>query len=196
MKLFWGLFTFAAAVSAGPVLVTNPVSLTGSGTWSFSFIDGEAAQFASASGSNGVDSVSFSYNSDCAGAGTPSIWVTVNGGCATASSIGASIDGVSSPLFSVQLGGSGSGVLNLYNSSNQLVASADLIGWVNVVHLAYDGPPSDPDMSGDGAFAIAAVPDAPSMSGDGTLATSAVPDAPSWLTTLAGLAWLLKRRSN
>jgi hypothetical protein len=177
MKPRFALFAFSVAASAGPILVTDPISLTGSGTWSFSFIGGEMIQSASASGNNGADSAGFSYISDCAGAGGPSVEVSVNGGCAVATGMGAEIDDVFSSLFSIQLGAGGTGLLELYDSNHDLLASADVIGWINVTTLVYNGPPGDPGMSGDGAFAIAAVP-----------------EPPTWLPLLLGMAWLIKRR--
>jgi hypothetical protein len=99
MKPLFALFVFAAVASAGPILITDPIFLTGSGTWSFSFIGGDMVQSASASGSNGVDSASFAYSSDCAGAGSPSVGVNVNDGCASAIGIGAAIDDVFLAIF-------------------------------------------------------------------------------------------------
>jgi len=148
-----------AVASASPITVTNPIPLTGSGSWTSAF-PGIEMTSASASGSNGVDFASFGYTSDCAGAGSPSVAVTVNGGCAVTIGFGADIDGVQSDFFSVELfADTGIGLLDIYDSSHDLLASADLIGWIDVTSIVESGPSEDLAQDVDGTFAIVSAPE-------------------------------------
>ncbi|MGA2715302.1 MAG: hypothetical protein ABSG41_19550 [Bryobacteraceae bacterium] len=171
------VLAFTAVACASPITVTNPIPLTGSGSWTSAF-PGIEVTSASASGSNGVDFASFSYTSDCAGAGSPSVGVTVNGGCGMATGFGADIDTVQSDFFSVDLfADTGTGLLDIYDSSDDLLASADLIGWINITSIVESGPPGNPAQDVDGTFAI-----------------TPAPEPKTYLTLGFGLIWIVKFR--
>jgi hypothetical protein len=152
------LLALAGSSWGAPFIAANPIPVAGSGTYSFDGLDSSAFQHVFASGSNGVDSVSFGYNSSCPGAGTPSMGVSVLGSCAIAGPAAVLNGTIFSNIFSVQVA-NGTGLIRLYDSSFVLIASADLIGWVNPTSLTYTGPPTSPTLSGFGAFDILAVPE-------------------------------------
>jgi hypothetical protein len=131
---------FASAALATPITVTNAIPLTGNGTWYSDPLDMGGITSVSAGGINGIgDGVEFSYTSECLGAGGPGISLPMASplsGCAHGTAV---LDGVYSLYFSAFLSGS-TGSVTLFDSGGNILASADITGYVNVTSEVYSGP--------------------------------------------------------
>lgn len=150
---FFLLLALSVAASANPIMAGAAIPLTGGGFWYSDPADMIGNQSVSAGGDNGVDSVSFSYTSTCLGAAGPNISVsTLAIGCAYGTAL---LDGVSSSYFSAFVSG-GTGSIDVFDSGGDLLASADLIGWINVTSISYSGLG---DRIVNGTFIISPVPE-------------------------------------
>jgi hypothetical protein len=130
---------FTSAALATPIMVTNAILLTGSGTWYSDPFDMGAITSVSAGGINGIgDGVQFSYTSECLGAGGPVISLSLaspSSGCAHGTAV---LDGVYSLYFSAFLSGS-TGSVTLFDSGGNILASADITGYINVTSEVRSG---------------------------------------------------------
>lgn len=129
----WPLFLVSAITLAGPI---GPIPVTGSGYFS-SDNTFDLQTSLSFSGSSGGDSVSLGEVDNFEA-------MRGNGGLADCSGLpgcpavgGAIIDGVFSSIFKFTLG-EGSGDVTIYDSGGQILASADLIGYVFTSSLVQD----------------------------------------------------------
>ena len=140
MKPLCTLVFVASVGFAGPLIITDPILINGSGSWFSEVIGGDYGQTVGGGGTNGTDGASFSYSSDCPGSGGPNVNVYVTGltGCAHYNGLGATIDSFYSLYYSVSINGD-FGAIDLYTSGGALIASADLTGWINVTHYTNDG---------------------------------------------------------
>jgi hypothetical protein len=129
-------FSFALAIASGGPIGVGPIPVSGGGTYSQSFGDAGITEFFS--GNNGTDGVSFSGGGEAGPRG--GIGYGTGPGVFDADGIsGASIDGTSSKYFTFNVGGGG-GSMTLYDSLNNVIATANLQGYIVITGITYENP--------------------------------------------------------
>ncbi len=128
MKLLLLQLTLLGRAYASPITLTEPIPVTGSGNFVWSY-PGEASYSLYATGTDGTNTVTLVRNSGLPLAGTfrsATGWLsdtTTIGGCCGGWGL---INGIGSGLIRFSVGGGG-GYLELYDSGNILLASAQLM---------------------------------------------------------------------
>jgi hypothetical protein len=122
------LLAVGAITYATPVTAANPIPVDGFGTSAISLFHSSDLSV-TASGSNGVDFVSFTFGTldDQSIASVFCVCAPFN----TNTSGSATINGITGPWVDFNIG-NGNGHINIYDFSRSIIASADLIGFVQV----------------------------------------------------------------
>jgi hypothetical protein len=129
VALVW--FATAMWASAGSI-TADSISMTGNGNWNYSY-PGDGTYSVWASGSNGTDSASLSYNGDwgCITYSISMLYGGTEGGFENNGSGFATIDNISSSYFQFLFSGEDS-YLTLFDSNRDVIATADLTAYLNV----------------------------------------------------------------
>ncbi|HWF10131.1 MAG TPA: PEP-CTERM sorting domain-containing protein [Bryobacteraceae bacterium] len=161
-----------ASFAQSQLIISQPIPLTGGGSWFNSL--GDFGASANASGTTGADWANFSYS--CYGLfGQAEVGATVglSGACSGSASLGDDTGSIRSNYFSVSIWGDGGGSLELLDFRNDLMASVPLIGYIVPLWQQYSLP-----FEGQGTFAVVPSPE------PGTIL----------LVATAGLAIAIRRR--
>lgn len=126
------LFAAAAGAWASPLIVTDPILITGSGSWFTTGNQSGSSAAAYGMSADGITGAAFSYSCDAGGGpGVFAYHAAFFGQCAAGS---ASIGGVPYRYmgsFSVNLPGSGGmGLFEIFDFDGSLLASVPVIGYI------------------------------------------------------------------
>jgi hypothetical protein len=141
-----------ASFAQSPLIISQPIPLTGGGSWFQSL--GDSGVSANASGASGADSVNFSYSCGFGGFAGVGALVGLTGACWGRASVDDGTSGMGSNYFSVSIWGDGGGSLELLDSRDNVMASVSLAAYIVPLWQQYDLP-----QEGQGTFAVVPNPE-------------------------------------
>lgn len=171
MRALWVLLLLGGAIQATPITTANPVAISGSGSESNGASHGSGIQV-TASGTSGVDSVSFTL---ATWDGVSSFFCVCVGMTPYQIGSGATVNGVTGPWMSLFIQ-NGTGRLDVYDFTHNVIAHADLIGFVQITD-------THPGLSTNETISVFSI-----LSTDPATAPASVPEPTTGVLMFATLA--------